>query len=260
MTNPETEVPERRVGSVVAAIAILRHLDQSRRGEGVNAIARALSLSPSSCFNLLKTLADERFVDFEPMSKLYTLGSGASSLSRHALDPLRAFELGRSRLEQLADAFDITVGMWRRRRHDQMMLIGFVESIANTRIHLTIGQRVPDAAGASGRCAMANSDLEPAEILRRRATVTWADPPDPDSYLAEVYATRLRGWAIDDQRYMKGVTTLAAPVLVRNGRLELCATATMFAGQHQTPRQHDITAQLVEISQWIAVRLREHGE
>ena len=49
------------VGSVVQALAILRHLSEASKPLGVTAVARALGISPSSCFNLLKTLVAEDF-------------------------------------------------------------------------------------------------------------------------------------------------------------------------------------------------------
>src|SRR3546814_3288461 len=43
------------VAAVVNAITILRYL-AGHEGQGVNAIARATNLSPSTCFGILKTL------------------------------------------------------------------------------------------------------------------------------------------------------------------------------------------------------------
>ena len=63
-----------KVGSITHAFAILRHLSTATAPEGVTTIARSLGISPSSCFNILKTLAAEEYVDFNPQTKAYTLG------------------------------------------------------------------------------------------------------------------------------------------------------------------------------------------
>ena len=70
-----------KVNSVAHALAILRRLATSDHPEGVNAIARKVGISPSSCFNILKTLAAEDFARFDVVDKTYTLGAGAIDLA-----------------------------------------------------------------------------------------------------------------------------------------------------------------------------------
>src|SRR3546814_13394115 len=67
------------VAAVVNAITILRYL-AGHEGQGVNAIARATNLSPSTCFGILKTLVREEFAEFDPGSKHYRLGTAPSRL------------------------------------------------------------------------------------------------------------------------------------------------------------------------------------
>src|SRR3546814_12024026 len=71
-----TDLP---VAAVVNAITILRYL-AGHEGQGVNAIARATNLSPSTCFGILKTLVGEEFAEFDPGSKHYRLGTAPSRL------------------------------------------------------------------------------------------------------------------------------------------------------------------------------------
>jgi DNA-binding IclR family transcriptional regulator len=245
----------RRVGSVRHAAAILRHLEAIGIGAGVNPIARALDISPSSCFNLLKTLADERLVDFDGVTKQYSLGPGAIALGRRALDPRGSFELVRQRLEILADKHQVTACLWRTRRGDQFTIIGYAESAAAIRIHLTVGQRLPDAAGAGGRCIMAFSGFDDAAIRRRFDAVQWGYTPDPDAYLVEVKLARERGWAIDEGQFIKGMTTVAAPSLGQTGKVDFILTATMFTGQHPYERLQAIARDLGGAGAWLASRL-----
>src|SRR3546814_20372283 len=73
---PAMGQPRTVVGAVVNAAAILRHLGASEEPQGVTAIALALSLSASSCFNILRTLAAEDRGEFDSRRKLYSLGLG----------------------------------------------------------------------------------------------------------------------------------------------------------------------------------------
>ena len=93
-----------RVGSVTSTIAILRLLATVDQPIGVNAIARRLELTPSSCFNILKTLVEEDFVNCDPETKAYSLGGGVIAIARRALDPAEAFELVRARAEERPEA------------------------------------------------------------------------------------------------------------------------------------------------------------
>ncbi len=249
------DAPQRRVGSVRDAIAILRHLESVGSAVGVNRVARDLDLSPSSCFNLLKTLVDEQFVDFDQTTKLYSLGPGAIALGRRALDPAGAFTLLRERLEALADRHRVTASLWRPRRGEQIVLIGFAESAAAFRIHLTVGQRLPNASGAGGRCIMAFSGLDDAAIRRRFETVKWGVTPDFDVFLEGVRAARVDNFAIDEGNFISGVTTVAAPVLNSEGAPEYVATATMFTGQHPRDRLEVIAGDLRSQAEWLAGRL-----
>ena len=68
------------VKPVVNAIRILRLLSQAGRPERAVDIARQLDINPSTCFNILRTLAAEDMVEFNAMSKRYSAGLGLARL------------------------------------------------------------------------------------------------------------------------------------------------------------------------------------
>ncbi|MFC7608066.1 helix-turn-helix domain-containing protein [Teichococcus aestuarii] len=65
---------QRDVGAVIHAIRILQHLAGATGPLGVAAVARGTGISPSTCFNILRTLTRARFVAFRDSDKTYTLG------------------------------------------------------------------------------------------------------------------------------------------------------------------------------------------
>src|SRR3546814_3412852 len=105
---PAMGQPRTVVGAVVNAAAILRHLGASEELQGVTAIAQALSLSASSCFNILRTLAAEDLVEFDSRRKLYSLGLGLYDIARQSLSRSEPFALARTRLQDLADRYSLT--------------------------------------------------------------------------------------------------------------------------------------------------------
>jgi DNA-binding IclR family transcriptional regulator len=218
------------VGSVVNAIAILRHLAVSEP-QGVNAIARSIAISPSTCFNILKTLVDEDFVEFDPRKKIYRLGSSPSRIFSTTPRMIEWTGWLREKLEGLASDCSLTSGLWEL-RSNRVVLIEVAETPHETRIHLSLGQRLPSHIGAMGRCIMAREQLSFEEIKKRITALTWQSAPTAETYIRELQAVKKRGWAIDEGNYIRGVTTLAAPILDQRDQVLYCITSTVFSGQY----------------------------
>jgi DNA-binding IclR family transcriptional regulator len=248
----EKRIP--RIGTVAAAVAILRLLASERRGLGVNAVARQLSLTPSSCFNILKTLTCEQVTDFDPETKLYTLGAGAIAIARHALDPEASFDLIRNRAEALAAARSLTIGLWRV-SNERITLAGYVAGSKTMRIHLSVGQRLPMLMGAIGRCVAANSDMTPKQIAQRFPELRWEEAPSLADYLRQVEDARRRQWGIDRGNFIRGATTLATPIFHKDGTIRYGLTATMFSGQYEDKDMSEIAADMIQIARWASSKL-----
>ena len=254
--DPESGSVGPRVGSVASAVAILRHLATHPDGAGVVAIARDLGLSPSSCFNVLRTLAAEEFVEFDPKTKIYSLGIGAHVIGRAALDPRAAFHGMRPRLEALADKFRVTAALLGLRRNDRFVIIGFTYCAdAATHIHLTVGHRLPLLIGAAGRCAAAAFEFDDAVLERLLRKVEWATEPTLEEYKASLAFNRTHGWAVDRDGFLNGVTTVAAPVLDQQGRLQFCVSCSTFSGQHSEDEMLALGEAVAVEARWLSRQL-----
>jgi len=221
-----------KVNSVAQALAVLRRLATSHRPEGVSAIARGVGMSPSSCFNILKTLTAEDFAQFDSEQKTYTLGSGAVDLAVAALDPEAGFVRARPIMETIARDFGVTCGLWHR-SVERLILLGAVESHEIARIRLSPGVRLPTMIGAMGRCIAAHLRITDEQLAKAITAIKWDDPPKLKRYLSEVRAVANDGFAIDDGNFLKGITTVAAPIIHRDGTLTHCLAATTFKGRFE---------------------------
>jgi len=224
--------PTGLVGSVVQALSVLRYIADERDPSRVTTIARALSMNPSSCFKILKTLVAEGFVERDEKGKTYSLGVAALDLARNVLDENGAFAYLRSDMQHVADQFSVTTTLWRISRSERWVLIGLTESLALARIHMSIGQRLPLYGGAMGRCFAANANLSLAETVGRFRLLRWHQAPSVDGYLEQVRLTAERGWSLDENQFNQFFSSIAAPVIDSSGRVRYCITQTMFAGQH----------------------------
>ena len=217
---------------------------------GVNAIARAIKRTPSSCFNILKTLVAEQVVEFDCDTKAYYLGRGMGVIARHAMDPNATYTWMRHRIERLADDWSLTVALWRVVHDSRLVLIGYTTAATSLRIHLTIGQRQPLLAGATGQCIAALSTMSDEQIAAAFPELRWDDPPTLSEYMHQIDQARLRNWGFDDGRFQRGVTSIATSIVDGTNRICYCLSATMFAGQLPTDKLHDLAAELLDMSSW----------
>lgn len=253
---PKDVTAEPVVGSVVKALAILRHLAEGPDRCGVNAIAMAVSLNPSSCFNIVKTLVRQGFVDFDRRTKSYAIGAELGLLARRALGPENVYPTCAPFLEELARRYQATMALWRYTPSDRLILIGFAESVSAIRIQMTVGQRLPILLGAGGRCVAASLELSPAVLAARFERLRWQSPPKYDAYLEDIEETKARGWAIDDGNFITAITTVAAPVLGMDGHLRFTVGATVFRRQHPSGTLAEIGETLKSTAKKIARALK----
>jgi DNA-binding IclR family transcriptional regulator len=249
-----------KMGSVASAIALLRLLSEAERPLGVNAIARELSLPPSSCFKILKSLLMEDFVEFDTRTKSYSPGGGAIAVARRALDSNRAFSILRPLLEELAHDYSIAVGLWRLVRNSRMLLIGFAEGRSQMRIHMSIGQRVPRLVGGMGRAIAAHLDLPTGALRQEFDTLAWQNRPPFADYMAQVEQAKQVGYGIDQGNFSSGVSTAAVAVVDDSGTIRYGISGMMFSGQHDCETVNKIARRLVAISQVASSRLVSPAE
>lgn len=257
-----TVTPERadsvgqKTSTVGQTLALLRLLADAPTPLGVNAISRELNFAPSSCFRILKQLADEGFARFNPTTKCYSLGSAAAMLGRRALDPANTFSLILPNLKGFVDRTDTSLGFWRRINQNRIALTGFVESPNPMRIHMSVGQRLPLFIGAVGRAFAAELGLSDAELDHELSQLRWQSPPDKAGYCRQVRDYRKLGYAIDAGNFAPGVTTVATVLKDAVGATTFGLSAIRISGLIGDAEIHDIGRALIDLkreimSEWL---------
>lgn len=218
------------VKPVASAIQILRHLTQTGTPERATDIARHLSINPSTCFNILRTLVAEEVVDFDPLSKTYSAGLGLARLVEKLVTQGQRLQLAMPLMHDLAAEYRVTVTLWRRLGTDRIVLVGSESSPTDLHIGMPAGQRLPILMGASGRLYATKLDLTDEQLRSGFDSLRWAQPISYDAYLREVERTRQRGWARDDGFFAIGVLTIAAPVCDRSGNIAFTVSTVTIRG------------------------------
>ena len=208
----------RQVPAVARAAAILRLLSRSEVPLGVHAIARALGLVPSTCLHILRALAVEELVSFDPETKRYGLSSGVVALARGMLrhDPFS--NLAQPILDTLSGRHGVTAIGVEAASLDHIVVVAISRPGHALRLQADVGSRYPALISASGRCIAAFGGHPWDELERRFRGLRWDDPPTLKRWRADIEATRRAGYAVDEGRYIAGVTIIAAPVMPR-GRM-----------------------------------------
>lgn len=212
---PRRDAVIRRVPAVSRAAAILRVLSRSEAPLGVHQVARALGLVPSTCLHILRALVAEALVSFDPATKRYGLSSGIVSLARGMLRHDQFSHLAQPILDEIAGRDGVTAIGVEAASLDHIVVVAMSRPTHALRLQVDIGSRYPALISASGRCIAAFGGHAWPDIERRFKALRWDNPPDPAQWRADVEATRVQGFAVDEGRYIAGVTIIAAPVLRR---------------------------------------------
>lgn len=229
MTNPPP--PEKLVGALSSGLAVLRYLAATPSSVGVTRVARDLELNSSTCFNILKTLVHEGLVTFDERTKTYSISIGLVELAKGALEQSSFVRMLRPHLDALAMEHSVTATLWQRSSGERVVLVDLADNPAAMRVHMSIGQRLPMYIAALGRCMAAYSNLSEDELRARISALRWENAPSFEEYYAEVQMVRDRGYAVDNGNYVKGVTTVSAPVVDGNNRAIMAISAVGFSAQ-----------------------------
>lgn len=217
------------VESVRTAISILRFLASQPKPYGVNAIAREVGVSPSSCFNIVKTLALEGLLRFDERDKSYAPGAGLAAMIARTSGDEQVFRDVEADLHGIAVRFSCAASFWRLAQ-ERIILLGSVRDATALTIHLSAGLRLPALLGAMGRCIAGQSGWSRAKIESAFRKISWGKPPSFRSYMRDAVLARQTGWAIDIDNYMRGLTTIAATIRDGEGKIQFCVANIILSG------------------------------
>lgn len=241
--------------AIARAAAILRLLGKSDTPLGVNNIARALGLVPSTCLYVLRALAEEELVAFDPDTKRYTLDAGVLTLARGWLRRNLFADVAQPAVDRLARDHGVTILAVQIVGLEHIIVVATSQGGANFQLSANVGSRFPALISATGRCIAAFGDYPRAEIERRFHTLRWDDPPAYEAWLDQVAQTAQRGYAVDSGNYIAGVTVIAAPVSRDHGRPTHALVAVGISGAMERAGVDAIGAALDQAARNVSDRL-----
>lgn len=206
--------------AVERAIRML-HFLKDQKSAGVSEIAKALSITRSNCFAILKTMQRQHFVTFDDNAKLYRLGPALIEFAQMSRADGATRDTVRPHLHAFVRDTGKSIFLIERISYTRLLVVDREETDDNVRVSLAIGTRIPITHSASGRAALAFLPESEVQDLTRAAPVERMTPhtiADPAATIAALNVVRSRGYAVAYGENMLGVNAAAAPVFDRTSR------------------------------------------
>jgi IclR family transcriptional regulator, pca regulon regulatory protein len=209
--------------SLERGLAILSSFTSGRRLLGVTELGRELRLNRSTAHRYISTLALLGYLEQDPVSKKYRLGSRVLDLGFSAINSMELREVAAPHLQQLSDETGYTVNM---AILDDLDIV-YVERCRSSRagqreidLNLHVGARLPAYCTALGKVLLAWLPEEERSSRLGRTDLARLGPntlTTVSELMAELERVRANGFAINDEELANGLRAIAAPVLTRDG-------------------------------------------
>jgi DNA-binding IclR family transcriptional regulator len=203
-----------RAPAIKRTVQIIEHLAGCPAPRRLSDLSSHFGLSKSSLHGILHTLVEEEWLVKDE--------TGGFSLSRHLLEVVQpAFSdldvrwLAKPFMEELSADLGETVFLGRP-EGKRVVVEECIQGTKEMCIGSQAGVRIPLLAGALGKLFLADTkeDGEILEVLRESGIPRFTENTitDPQAYLEEIGRVRERGYALDDEEYLRGVRAVAVPV------------------------------------------------
>ncbi|WP_093992672.1 HTH-type transcriptional regulator BhcR [Flavimaricola marinus] len=206
------------IKSLDRAMQVLERLGELG-GTGLSALADDLGQSPATVYRVLVTLEGRGIVEFNSTSQLWNVGAGAFLIGSSFLRRTSLVERARPILRDLMEATGETANLGIV-QEGAVLFVSQVETHATIRAFFPPGTMSPLHASGIGKALLAQM---PDERLTRhlKAHPLTAFTPHTltqrEALIADLAATRTRGYSIDAEEKTLGMRCIAAPIFDVHG-------------------------------------------
>ena len=198
--------------------------------QGITDIAGRSSLSPSTVHRIVRALVNSGYLEQSAETDRYHLGHAAHVLGQSARESW-GFDRALPILERIGGLTGESVNMGVADGSDVVVILR-VESVQPLRFDQPAGTRISMHCSSMGKALLAFSD-KPLPALTF-AQVTPTTVTSAEHFERELEATRHRGYSIDDQESIEGVSCVGAPIHNAEG-IAVAAIAIQAPTVRMTP-------------------------
>ena len=225
------------VQSIVRALSLLDALAENDEGLTLTALARKVSLPPSSAHRLLTTLQRRRFVRFDQATMAWQVGVQAFVVGNAFARTRDVSLLAKPYMRRLMEETGETVNLYVLSGGESVVCMAQVQCNHTIRAISRPGGQVRMHGSAAGKALLAHMRRQDVMDIVKRQGMSRVTPNTIVSLRklhAELALTRNRGYSVDDEEFAIGLRCVAAPIFDERGSVH---AALSIAGP--TARIHD---------------------
>src|SRR5262245_49028934 len=219
MNETYSLVPRADRSPVTKALRLLAHIARCKEAVALAELTRTLGLPKPTAYRLVRTLESVGFVQRDPLTRRYLVGSLFEDIALSALRYGAGHAMRRLLMDQLAHRLGARINLVVL-RSGNLSFVEWVESTMPLRVDIDPAASMPVHCTASGKLLLAFGPPELCESVlssapfpaRTKNTRTTAAALRRE--LAEI---RRRGYSEDDEELWQGVNCIAVPVYNRAG-------------------------------------------
>lgn len=198
-----------KVNAIANGFAILKYLSIQKSPLGVTKIAKATGISPSSCFNILKTLVELNLATFDVQTKGYGMGFAVIELAQNTIANNLFIKTAKPHVQELAERYNGFAGLWEVSKKNPAVLIATAEQTARVRLNIDVGYTQAVGRGSVGRAVLSQFLDDTAFIESAFKEVKWEGDITLSEYIKDIHQAAKRGYAVDRNKLFLGGTSIS---------------------------------------------------
>lgn len=215
-------MPPAELGSVKSAMRVLDLFEYLRRWNAAQThtqIADQLRIPKSSLTQLLKTLVNRGYLEYDPVGKVYFLGPAVVALGQRSAETSDLVEVSENVLAEIARTTSETCALnVLKGDHSEVM----ATANGNHRLHysMRVGDMAPLYATSGGKALLAYLPEEMRQDYFSRVrfeAITTRTIRNVTELDKEITQIRLSGVAFVTEEFTPGIAGMALPILSRSG-------------------------------------------
>jgi DNA-binding IclR family transcriptional regulator len=229
-----------------SAILILRHVAEGGTdGRRVVEIAKEVGLHPATTNRLLIALASEGLVEQVKENRRYRMGPEIHGLNLKSVRSLSIERMLRPLVRRLAEITQDTIFLMIRSGFTGVCIGREQGSYPVRAMTLDLGDRRPLGVGSGSLALLAFSqDFEVEELVHANAAAYAPFNTNVDEILSLVERTRRDGYALNDERTVRHVTSVALPVYSASRKVVAAVTVSSLTERMVFPRRGEVLARM----------------
>lgn len=247
-------------------LRLLGEFSRTDRTLSAAELARRLQIPRSTVFRLLATLEMMGFVERTDGGREFKLGMAVLRLGFEYLASLELTELGRPLLERLRDDIQLPCNLVVR---DGRSIVYVAKSVAPTPFASTVnvGTRLPAHATVLGRVLL--EDLTMPELRQlypepRLEVFSDSTPRTVEELFDMVQRDRERGYVLQEGFFEASISSIAAPVRDRSGKVAAAMGVTIPAAKIDPTKLDTLVEKVrgtaLELSRLLDYRPQDEGK